>query len=455
MSLLSQDDETEITRILKQAESDEQEAQRILNDISPEEAQLNKEYETAQQEYDEIIRQIAVEDAIQNGTLDDGTCNRTTMQTDLNAWRTYNGLPPNDILASLVEPTSCDYETVYKEIEKASEEIQYSYGPHQEQLKNFLDEQDKIKKYTEIQALGLIPPGISDWEFEGYYKKYQEEIKKEDESNFVIDNVALKSIITSGSQDQKDMVDKFKKLIEAHNQFQKDFKKDILNFRFNKQDIAGTRDQCMYQQYNMQYLSMDCVYRRFLTLKPVEGSYDDYIEYRWDDNKKTWSRVNSTWNTGGASVANTNSSVKFFRDGHFPSDLIGVPEYWNGSNPAPSSGVLRFFKKPSSDFTPGKFNKKYAFQKCSPGYWFYESLPEESSICVYMGGSWADSRPSYYPASVGFSYKVRGTQEEAQQMITAAKTPNPYFGNQTYCNKTGVNASSYLGDYACRQFLEG
>jgi hypothetical protein len=259
------------------------------------------------------------------------------------------------------------------------------------------------------------------------------------------------------------MVDKFKKLVEAHNSFQKDFRRDILDFRFNKQtsqsyygyrvdpnETAGTTDNCIYKKYDFRTVNMECVYRRQLVLDPVVGKYDDFIEYRWDGAK--WVKQNTTWQTGGSTLPNTPDIVRFFRDGTFPSDLPGTPEYWNQSGAAPANGIIRFFNKPSSDYARGRFNQKQAFKRCAPGFWFYENLPEESSICVHMGGSWVDSQPSYYPPSVGFSYKMRGTQAEAEAYKTAKRTPNPNYGT-AYCNPNAIGVQ-YLGEYNCRQYLD-
>ena len=421
------DEENEITRLIKQAESDEQETQKILDDISLEESKLNQEYEKAKAEYDESIRQLAIQEMIADGEFDDPDLGQPVAEIEQEAY--------NKELAGL---------TVAFDAEQAAA-------------------QAIITKAIELQALGLIPPAASDYELTDFYNKYQAAIKADEEANIEISGVALNSLITRASQEQTNMVDRFKKLVEAHNSFQKDFRRDILDFRFNKQttksrygyevdqnERAGTRDQCMYQKYDMRYMDMYCMYRRFLVLDPVVGNVDDYIEYRWDGVK--WVKQNTTWQTGGNGLANTTEVVRFFRDGTFPANLPGFPEYWNQSGAAPSNGIIRFFNKPSSDYSPGRFNQKQAFKRCAPGYWFYENLPEDASICVHMGGSWVDSQPSYYPPSVGFSYKMRGTAEEGKARSDAKRTRNPNFGTMN-C-KTDTLGRQYFAQYNCNEFLD-
>lgn len=425
------DEENEITRLIKQAESDEKEARKIVEDISKEEKLLNDEYEKAVAEYNESIRQLAIEEMIRDGEYDDPDF----------------GPPLTDIEQGAYNQELDRLNVIFNEEQTAAQAI--------------------ITKAKELQALGVIPPAAADYELTDLYNEYVAATKADEEANIEISGVALNSLVTRATDEQKGMVDKFKKLVEAHNSFQKDFRRDILDFRFNKQSTktnrvwghsvdrdnrAGTRDQCMYEKYDMQKMDMYCVYRRFLVLEPVEGKYDDFIEYRWDNANTKWVKQNTTWQTGGSTLPNTPDIVRFFRDGIFPSDLPGTPEYWSQSGAAPANGIIRFFNKPSSDFAPGRFNKKQAFKRCAPGFWFYENLPEEASICVHMGGSWVDSQPSYYPPSVGFSYKMRGTQAEAEAYKTAKRTPNPNFGT-AYCNPNAVGVQ-YLGEYNCRQYLD-
>lgn len=420
-------EENEITRLIQQAESDEKEARKIVEDITLEEKKLNEEYEKALAEYNESIRQLAIEEMIRDGEYDDPDFGPPITDIEQQAY--------NEQLAGLTVTFNAEQVAI----------------------------QAKKVKAKELQTMGIIPPAAADNELEELYDEYEAGIKADEEANIEISGVALNSLITRATDEQKGMVDKFKKLVEAHNSFQKDFKQAILDFRFNKQGTKsrwgyqvseqnreGTRDQCMYEKYHMRYMDMYCVYRRFLVLDPVEGKYDDFIEYRWDGAK--WVKQNTTWQTGGSTLPNTPDIVRFFRDGTFPSDLPGSPEYWNQSGMAPSSGIIRFFNKPSSDYMPGRFNQKQAFKRCAPGYWFYENLPEEASICVHMGGSWVDSKPSYYPPSVGFSYKMRGTQAEAEAYKTAKRTPNPNYGTP-YCNPKAIGVQ-YLGEYNCRQYLD-
>jgi hypothetical protein len=73
---------------------------------------------------------------------------------------------------------------------------------------------------------------------------------------------------------------------------------------------------------------------------------------------------------------------------------------------------VAFFKDENQKI--GRYNQKRAYSKCKPGYWFYETVPEEASQCVYMGHSMVDTNFSYYPASIGFSYEQNINKDDME-----------------------------------------
>jgi len=91
-------------------------------------------------------------------------------------------------------------------------------------------------------------------------------------------------------------------------------------------------------------------------------------------------------------------------------------------NFAGKSVVYAFF---AGGFQRGKWNQKRAYKHCKPGYWFFETLPEEAATCVHMGGTMVDSQSSYYPASVGFEYKNTDIQNTGMEYLYQETTKNP------------------------------
>jgi hypothetical protein len=119
-----------------------------------------------------------------------------------------------------------------------------------------------------------------------------------------------------------------------------------------------------------------------------------YIEYVYDPTQNVWNPQGS-WQREkavddapeaflagaqlgyalpeGDPIINT---AKFTIDGRFP-EGVEIPQ-------TAGDGFYGLFTMFRNGFTQGKWNTKRAYQKCKPGYWFYEELPEEASKCVYM-----------------------------------------------------------------------
>jgi hypothetical protein len=209
-------------------------------------------------------------------------------------------------------------------------------------------------------------------------------------------------------------------------------------------DVRTTLDDLVYVEYGKQYLPFGSptnknprdgklfrVNQRITPSSFAPNRYT-YIEYVYDPANNVWNQQGEWQNEVGEAafaagaqlgyaqpmVPSSINTVKFTIDGRFP-EAVEIPFVKEGG----FSGLVAMFRR---GFVQGQWNTKRGYQKCKPGYWFFEELPEEASHCVYMGGTMVDSDASYYPASVGFDYRkgetVGGTGAVAvRQTGTAGK----------------------------------
>lgn len=381
------DEEILIQRLTSEALLNEAEAERLVFETSAEQAQAQAELEKAEAEY-----QKALQDVIDQQETNIALINASDpMGVQLNQEQ---------------ETIAIDEQSqiLYKE----SEELYL-----------------KRRKADELQALGLIPMDATTDQMAGYVDLItQQEAEK---PTFLTLSQTGDLIATVGGAEEEVKIRKHKALVKAHNEFQKKYKKEIMEFRYGfkratpqyENDVMTTLDDIVYVEYGKQYLPFGSptnknprdgkLFRVNQRIVPSSFAPNEktYIEYVYDP-------ANNVWNQQGEWVNELDSNsitsimirdmkssdlnlAKFTIDGRFP-EAVEIPFVKESG----FSGLVAMFRR---GFVQGKWNTKRAYQKCKPGYWFFEELPEEASHCVYMGGTMVDSDASYYPASVGFDYR--------------------------------------------------
>lgn len=289
-----------------------------------------------------------------------------------------------------------------------------------------------LPRGKELQELGLIPVDATNQEVLVYLDQYEaDEKKKQDDVISGILNDPGPSI---------DLINRHKSLVKAHNQFQIKYRKQILNARYGK-TINMTADYPVFQlrQVGSKYEPWGTsrnknprdvkIWRSFYEiLRPVDDE-TDWMEHYYENG--IWKET-GIWNTTSTSSGfgvqqrarppNTLNSVIFTKSGKFP-ELPWISEEYTASDTI--GAYIPHNRGPSQNiYLKGNWNTKRGFSKCASGYWFYEDIPEEASRCVYMGANMIDNNFSYYPESVGFSYKFNiGAAVKQEQAAAAARTP--------------------------------
>ena len=277
-----------------------------------------------------------------------------------------------------------------------------------------------LPRGKELQELGLIPVDATNQEVLAYLEQYEaSEKKKEDE---------LISRVTSLGGDVR-LLQKHKKLVKAHNEFQKKYRQKILNARYGKtikmaayypwfelREVGG-KYEAFGTTFNKNPRNVK-IFRSFYSIFDPEDKETDWKEYNyvngeWQESvnwKSTWKPV--------PEPLNTDTKVNFYKSGKFPK----LP--WMSDEYTSSDAIGAKIPSEQGKFLKGNWNTKRGFSKCARGYWFYEDIPEEASRCIYMGTSMVDNNFSYYPESVGFTYSYnQGAAVHREQAAAAARTP--------------------------------
>ena len=382
-----QDEELLIQRLNTQADADEAEAARILTEVSEEEAKANAEYEQALAEYnaalDDVVKaELAKEDigADARRELEEYQANRNvTGQQDVNEAiiSTYN-----DYYANTAKRTAT------------------------------------LQKADELQALGLIPVDATNEQ----RIQYVDIIAQAEETK----QKGYEELFKNRSPAILDRIARHKALIKAHNEFQKKYRNEILQFRYGYSNdyyndvyvkqyeefwlIGGSRLNPMARMGHRSRVFSRITF-------PTERA-GDTMPYHWDGAK--WVEDPGGWIKRGINWRPQTLEEAFFDlDGRFPSDIDWLPIVQDESGfRKGGTFYAQFAAGPHS--IQGKWNTKRSYAPCKPGYWLYETLPEEASPCVYMGGSMVDTNASYYPASVAeFVYKINDLQTKIENRLDA------------------------------------
>jgi len=388
------DEDLLIQQLTSQALMDEAEADRILFESSGEQAIAQLEYAKAEAEYQKALQEV----------VDQQEANIALINASTGAVTEAEMVKEGDDL--------------YKNLYAESEQIYL-----------------KRKKAEELQALGLIPMDATSDQMAGYVDLITQ--RESEKPTFLSISKSGDVINTVDGAKSEAKIRKHKALVKAHNEFQKTYKKDIMEFRYGfkratpqyENDVITTLDDLVYVEYAKQYLPFGSpsnknprdgkLFRVNQRITPSSFAPNRYmyIEYVYDPAQNVWNPQGS-WQREkavddapeaflagaqlgyslpeGDPIINT---AKFTIDGRFPEGTEIPQTAGDGFN-----GLFAMFR---NGFTQGKWNTKRAYQKCKPGYWFFEELPEEASHCVYMGGTMVDTDASYYPASVGFDYRDR------------------------------------------------
>ena len=238
---------------------------------------------------------------------------------------------------------------------------------------------------------------------------------------------------------------KHKELLKAHRKFQEKYKDDILNWRYSKPKWYTTptgKEEFFAKEYRKEYdwfrVKDVHYFRRFYRMMTREiglGGSSDGTDYKskkfrvyisYPGSSPIWSEASngkgglmtiSEWLT----IEEANSLIEWLRplqanletvlfsiDGTFESPYIAFPDQ-SVTGGKKVNVLYSFFKQ--KGFVQGRYNKTRAYEPCAKGYWFYETLPEEASQCVYMSGIMVDDEASYYPASIGLSYGIRESND--------------------------------------------
>jgi hypothetical protein len=413
------DEDLLIQQLNSQADADEQEAKKILEDLTAEEKALQAEIDKAQIEYDQAMKEMVAAENYVSPT-------EAEVRTDIIAHR---------------EDTSTLFGNYFvNERTKAAEaeanlarEIELKIATDA-----ILEERAKLKKAEEYFALGLIPPSATD----------QQRMQFVDAIDIAEREKWAKL------QYRKSRVDLMKihqALVRAHNAFQLANKDTILKARYGKKVIT---DRWEIREVGTQYLAfgsptngnprMAKIMRTYYPIQDYEEKPYDRIYYKYNPGTGEWDQQNPLLGFRSTPAPNTNTAelpwlsdgpdlVFFTRDGVFPrlpwlrtrwepyqSQSRSAFGYQGSYKDDRDNEFVAYFKDENQKI--GRFNQKRGFSKCKPGYWFYESIPEESSQCVYMGHSMVDTNFSYYPASIGFSYQQNLNETDLEYFKEAYTT---------------------------------
>jgi len=290
---------------------------------------------------------------------------------------------------------------IFMNVEREDYEQQHYNLSYNELKDAFLKTQEKrnslIAKGNDLQKLGLIPLDASDEDKTAFVTAITTfELQKTEK---------LDKLFKRADPSLREKVERHKALVKAHNEFQATHQNAIMQFRFGFKASPYSFD---FRQVDTRYNMAKnlAVVRLYSHIEPPDGDAGDFIPYKYNTSTKAWEAQSTTWKNakrGDPVPPDDYNYVKFYIKGLFP-DVSWMPvQQYNTSS---FSSILEAFFPGSFKGQVGTYNKKRSYQKCQPGYWFYERLPEESATCVYMGGSMADTGPSYYPQSTTFDYRI-------------------------------------------------
>lgn len=407
--IIREDQET--IKLVLQSDAQEKENLKKEREFYIEQFEAQQEVEKAEAEYEQALKdELSAEDY--------AIFLKTDEQIDEQIMSEYNGWSGSK--AGYIESVELT----------EREQQQAVYLAEVQKAKADLD--TYINSGIEQQSLGLIKPDATFLELEQAGKN-------------AIDGLLIQGEGTSNLLKQRDPslsvnLQKHKELLKAHRKFQEKYKDDILNWRYSKPKWYTTptgKEEFFAKEYRKEYdwfRAKDVHYfRRFYRIITREiglgGSSDGtdekskkfrvYISY--PGSNPIWSEASN--GKGGFSdwltIAEANSliewltplqanleTVLFSIDGTFESPYIAFPDQSPGKE---VQGLYSFFKQ--KGFVQGRYNKTRAYEPCAKGYWFYETLPEEASQCVYMSGIMVDDEASYYPASIGLSYGIKESND--------------------------------------------
>ena len=370
-------------------DADEQEYDNIILDLTEEEKALQAEIDKAQLEYDKAVEEVVAAEKYYPLTEERALAQIFNEKDDTStAYGNYYVNERNDIAEEMRE-------TILKE-ETDAINIKIK------------EEENKLKKAQEYFALGLIPPSATN-EQRLLFVDAIDNAEKEKWEGLELRRSRL------------DLASIHKALIKAHNQFQVKYKDEILKARYGKK----VSDQWTVREEGKRWLTFGSPTNSLPRYGKIMRTYynvGDYPEKPYDRIYYAYNYATGEWyeqypllgfRTPPSLDANTAEFpwhsvdpdwVFFTRDGVFPA-IPWLPTWVDKwfTSPAKPEDFVAYFD--SADKTVGRFNQKRAYSKCKPGYWFYETVPEEASQCVYMGHSMVDTNFSYYPASVGLSYR--------------------------------------------------
>lgn len=403
---MSADDEDAlIKKIEAQAAADEAEAQKLIDEVTAEEKQARLEYEQAEAEY-----QAALNDVVKAEVEEEQAIRKNLIETE---W--------NDPTTQLGAYATGERQQLYASTYSAEYIAQYNQF-HAEQE----NRRKQLIRADELQALGLIPMDSSN-EQRLKFLALIDTAEQEKQSN-------LEKLWKVRPAIYLIRVERHRALVKAHDAFQKKYRNDILQFRYGFK--TPREGDIQFREVAQYYLPFGVdrdhpvaknakIFRVFSKIDPPEGDALDHITYSWDDASKSWIEDDPLlgWKNpkrGNGIFTQTIDKATFYRDGVWP-ELEWLPTVadqvsydWNHNK----GNFYAYFRY--DGFKRGRWSQKRAFEKCKPGYWFYETLPEEASTCVYMGGSMYDTNSSYYPRSIGFDYKINDQQAIYENKINGA-----------------------------------
>jgi hypothetical protein len=396
--------------LIQQAENDELEASRLIDEISEEEEKARIEYEKAVADYEKTLDDIAKID-VENFNQDKEVA---------------------DYLATRDNIISYAYADAKREEEARIE-----------REKN--ERIAMLARATDLQNLGLIPADATNQERIFLVKQLEktQQLKEEE----------LEKLYLKRAPDVNERVKRHRALVKAHDEFQMKYKQEILEFRYKSPYIKRQRgynkrdniqktydvDAIELKEVGTEWLMtgtrtnalprMGHLFRVMYKLDDVKGSYNDYIGYKYNPSINKWEEMPGGWkNSTIEAPLNTENQASFFREGIFPY-LDWLPLVLKETRENTKNKFYAHLGNRHNNYKAGRWSEKRAFEPCKPGYWFYEDIPEIASQCVYMGGTFVDDDFSYYPRSTGIDYNINDSIDWAEKQLITTLTET---GNEEY-----------------------
>ena len=428
-------EDTESFNLIQLSAKDEAEARQLGIQNYQEEQNAIKELADAEAEYNNSLQELLTAEEYA-ATL------KTDAEIDEAAQRDYQA-----------------FEAAKNGIIESSEQEEYQKqlaAWNAEQAATAAQRNNFLHTGTEQQQLGLLRSDATNEEIE-------------EAGKLVMTLAPLQAAAEEGFLKQRDPLfatrfAKHKALIKAHNSFQAIYKDDILNYRYSKPTYKKaiennpTYNQPYYllkeyrSYYDAWYARNGHIFRSYYQLlnpfQAIEAKdgleenaplnmlyvwngaewvqqgnryFSGIWKYKWFTDKEKYKGLNYGITTpnpdpfsplstpanslvGETSTAGGTEFIYFRRDGILVSPFVQMPNDYQTVQEKPDVMYAYFAQK---GFKQGRYNRKRAYEPCAKGYWFYETLPEEASQCVYMSGVMVDDEASYYPASVGLSYGFR------------------------------------------------